>query len=102
MFLGGGHDPDAASLPDHELIAIVRRDLHGVLGIDAEPALARVYRWPNAGAQHTVGHLDRVATIEERVQPHGIFTAGSGFRSIGIPDCIAEARRVARSAISST
>ena len=102
VFLGGGHDPDAASLPDHELIAIVRRDLHGVLGIDAEPALARVYRWPNAGAQHTVGHLDRVATIEERVQPHGIFTAGSGFRSVGIPDCIAEARRVARSAISST
>ena len=100
VFLGGAHDPDAASLPDAELVAIVRRDLRLVLGIDAEPSLSRVYRWRNAGAQHTVGHLDRVAEIERRVNPHGIFTAGSGFRSVGIPDCIVDARRVAEAVIA--
>lgn len=94
-FLGGSHDPDVVSLPDDELVAIARRDLSAVHGMTAAPSLARVYRWPHAGAQHTVGHLDRVAEIERRLEGHGIFTAGSGFRSVGIPDCIGDARRVA-------
>jgi oxygen-dependent protoporphyrinogen oxidase len=94
-FLGGSHDPDVVSLSDDELVAIARRDLSEIHGIAAAPSLARVYRWPRAGAQHTVGHLERVAEIERRLEGHGIFTAGSGFRSVGIPDCIADARRVA-------
>jgi oxygen-dependent protoporphyrinogen oxidase len=94
-FLGGSHDPDVASLSDDELVAIARRDLSAVHGITAAPSLARVYRWPRAGAQHTVGHLDRVPEIDRRLDGSGIFTAGSGFRSVGIPDCIADARRVA-------
>src|SRR5262245_10713503 len=101
-FLGGAHDPDVVSLSDDELVAIVRRDFASVLGIDAAPSLSRVYRWPNAGAQHLVGHLDRVAEIARRLDPHRIFVAGSGFRSVGIPDCIAEARGVAQSAIAAT
>jgi len=100
VFLGGAHDPAAASLPDAELIAIVRRDLRNVLGLTAEPSLSRVFRWPDAGAQHIVGHLDRVAEIERRVAAHGIYCAGSGFRSVGIPDCIADARRVAALALA--
>jgi oxygen-dependent protoporphyrinogen oxidase len=94
-FVGGAHDPDAVTLGDDALIAIVREDLRAVLGITAPPSLARVHRWSRAGAQHVVGHLDRVAEIERRLTPHGIFVAGSGFRAVGIPDCIADARRVA-------
>ena len=97
-FLGGSHDPDIVSLSDDELVAIARRDLSAVHGINTAPSLARVFRWPRAGAQHTVGHLDRVAEIERRLEGHGIFTAGSGFRAVGIPDCIADARRVAAAA----
>jgi oxygen-dependent protoporphyrinogen oxidase len=99
-FLGGSHDPDVVSLSDDALVAIARRDLSAVHGITAAPSLARVFRWPRAGAQHTVGHLDRVAEIERRLEGQGIFTAGSGFRSVGIPDCIADARRVAATAAS--
>ena len=98
-FIGGAHDPAAASLPETELVEIVRRDLRNVLGITAEPSLARVYRWPDAGAQHLVGHLDRVEAIERRLRPHGIIVAGSGFRAVGIPDCIADARRAAADAM---
>jgi oxygen-dependent protoporphyrinogen oxidase len=97
-FVGGAHDPDVLDLDDEEIIAVVRRDLGAVLGITAGPAIARVYRWRRAGAQHTVGHLQRVARIEERLEPRGIFVAGSGFRSVGIPDCVADARRVANAA----
>lgn len=97
-FIGGAHDPRAVDLSDDELVSIVRRDLGAVLGVTAEPALTRVYRWRRMGAQHTVGHLARVADIERRLAPRGIFLAGSGFRSVGIPDCVADARRVAAAA----
>jgi oxygen-dependent protoporphyrinogen oxidase len=94
-FAGGAHDPGAVDLTDDALIDRVRADLNAVLGITAAPSLARVYRWPRAGAQHVVGHLDRVAEIERRLAPHRVFVAGSGFRAIGIPDCVADGRRVA-------
>jgi len=97
-FMGGAHDPDVVDLSDDEIVAIVRRDLGAVLGITAAPSLARVYRWRRMGAQHTVGHLQRVAEIERRLAPRGIFVAGSGFRSVGIPDCVADAKRVAAQA----
>jgi oxygen-dependent protoporphyrinogen oxidase len=95
-FLGGAHDPEAAALTDGELVRIAVRDLSRALGIDTAPHLTRVYRWPNAGAQHIVGHLSRVAHIERCLAAHpGIAVAGSGFRSTGIPDCIAEGRAAA-------
>jgi oxygen-dependent protoporphyrinogen oxidase len=97
-FIGGAHDADAVDLSDDALVAVARRDLGAVLGITAAPSLARVYRWRNAGAQHVVGHLDRVAEIERRLAPRGIFVTGSAFRATGIPDCIADGRRVARDA----
>jgi oxygen-dependent protoporphyrinogen oxidase len=95
-FVGGAHDPDVVSMSDEALIALVRADLSRILGISAPPSLARAYRWRNAGAQHTVGHLARVDALEKRLVDHaGLFVAGSGFRSVGIPDCVADARRVA-------
>ena len=98
-FMGGAHDPDVVSLTDEALVAAVRSDLERVLGITAPPSLTRVHRWPRAGAQHLVGHLARVETIERRLAAHGgLFVAGSGFRAVGIPDCIADARRVAAAA----
>ena len=97
-FIGGAHDPDVVDLTDDELIAIARRDLSNVMGITAAPSLTRVHRWRRAGAQHLVGHLDRVMEIERRLAPRGIFVAGSGFRATGIPDCVADGRRVAAEA----
>jgi len=95
-FLGGEHDPDAVDLDDETLVAVVRRDLQAVMGIAAPPSLARVFRWRRAGAQHTVGHLRRVDEIEQRLRAHGnVHVAGAGFRSVGIPDCVADARRIA-------
>ena len=98
-FIGGAHDPDVVDLSDDELVAIARRDLGAVLGVSAAPTLTRVYRWRRVGAQHLVGHLDRVHEIERRLAPRGIFVAGSGFRATGIPDCVADGRRVAREAL---
>jgi oxygen-dependent protoporphyrinogen oxidase len=95
-FIGGAHDPHVVDLTDEEIVAVAQRDLGRVLGITSGPVFARVHRWRGAGAQHTVGHLFRMNALDERLRElPGLFVAGSGFRSIGIPDCIADARRIA-------
>jgi len=99
-FIGGAHDPDVVDLGDDELTSIVRGDLSRVLGVSAVPTLARVYRWRNAGAQHLVGHLARMAALERRLAAHpGLFVAGSGFRATGIPDCVTDAQGAAAAAV---
>jgi len=98
-FLGGALDPDVVMLEDDELIAIAARDLASVLEVEGLPALARVHRWIRAGAQHNVGHLARMARLEGLLaESPGLFVAGSGFRAIGVPDCIADGRAAASAA----
>jgi oxygen-dependent protoporphyrinogen oxidase len=96
-FFGGVHDPQVIDLEDRELIAVARADLRRILGIAAEPLFMRVQRWPHAMPQYNVGHLERVARIESLLTNFsGLKLAGSAYRGIGIPDCIASARAAAR------
>jgi oxygen-dependent protoporphyrinogen oxidase len=98
-FLGSANDPSAVDLSDEELTDIVTRELATVLGLSTPPLFARVHRWRDAGAQHTVGHLARIARLEARLAQHpGLFVAGSGFRAVGIPDCVADGRAAAATA----
>lgn len=95
-FLGGATDPDVLQLADDALAEIATRDVSGVLGISGAPPFVRVQRWPLAGAQHHVGHAARIARIDERLGAlPGLFVAGSGFRAIGVPDCVADGRNAA-------
>jgi oxygen-dependent protoporphyrinogen oxidase len=92
-FIGGADDPSAVDLADAELTRIATQDLSAVLGLSGPPMFVSVSRWRDAGAQHTVGHLARVARLDARLAHHpGLFVAGSGLRSIGIPDCIENGR----------
>jgi oxygen-dependent protoporphyrinogen oxidase len=93
-FAGGTHDPGAVDLDDEALIDMTVRDLTPLLGISAAPMLTRVFRSRNAGAQHQVGHGARMAALAHRIAAlPGLFVAGSGFESIGIPDCVTNGRR---------
>lgn len=98
-YLGGAHDSEAADLDDDRLAGIAVRELSAILSITGSPLLTRVYRWPRAGAQHEVGHLAWLRELETRLaHAPGLFVTGSGFRSIGIPDCVADGRAVAAAA----
>ena len=92
-FFGGARDPRALEQSDSELVTKSMSALRPVLGLRGEPLFTRVYRWNRANAQHEVGHLDRLAAIERALARHpGLFITGSGFRGVGIPDCIADGR----------
>ncbi|HEX5109310.1 MAG TPA: protoporphyrinogen oxidase [Vicinamibacterales bacterium] len=95
-FLGGGRDPHRLDRSDEELIAAAREELVELLGITGAPSLTRLYRWTRQSPQYVVGHLSRVTRIERHLAAvPGIFLTGSGFKAIGIPDCITDGRETA-------
>lgn len=98
-FLGGDGDEAILDEADGTLLEIVRREMGGLLGITAEPVLSRVYRWPKATPQMEVGHLARMVAVDRRLSSiPGLFLAGAGVRSTGIPDSVAEGLRSAEHA----
>jgi oxygen-dependent protoporphyrinogen oxidase len=100
-FIGGARDPRALDRSDAELVSLSLAALTPLLDVRGEPIFTRIYRWDRANAQHEVGHLARVAAIERALARHpGLFVTGSGFRGVGIPDCIADGRSTARSVVA--
>ncbi|MGQ0604082.1 MAG: protoporphyrinogen oxidase [Anaerolineales bacterium] len=95
-FIGRAGQQEVLERDDDELLQLVRDELRRTLGITAPPHLHRIFRWPKAMPQYTLGHLDRLAAIEQRLAIHpGLFAAGNAYRGIGIPDCIASGEAAA-------
>ena len=70
--LGGAVTPEVADAAPDELAAIARSDVKRLLGLREEPVFEEVVRWPRAIPQYTLGHADRVATIEAELDAwHG-------------------------------
>lgn len=88
-FVGGGHHEELVSLPDGELVSVLRGELKAIAGIDAEPALVKIYRWHRSMPKYTVGHLDRIAAIDAGLRAHpGLHLIGCSYKGIGIGDCV--------------
>ena len=99
-FAGGAKDPAVVSLSDEELVRIARHELKEIMGIAAEPVLARVYKWINAMPQYTIGHEQRVSEIEALLEAHpGLYLTGSAYRGIGISDRVRNAEITAKKAL---
>jgi oxygen-dependent protoporphyrinogen oxidase len=96
VFVGSARDTEILRRSDEELVRLAHEELSQIMQIREWPSVTRVYRWERASAQHDVGHLDRVGTIELKLARfQGLTVTGSGFRGVGIPDCVSDARRTA-------
>jgi protoporphyrinogen/coproporphyrinogen III oxidase len=95
-------DRRAEALSDEALVAALRDDLTTTMGIEAAPREVRVNRWPASLPQYRVGHLDRLAVVEDEVRRHvpGVVVTGAAFRGVGLPACIDQGRRAARQVLS--
>ena len=101
-FIGGARDPRALDRPDEDLVRLSLAALTPLLGITGPPLFTRIFRWERANAQHEVGHLAMLASLERGLARHpGLFITGSGFRGTGIPDCVADGRATARAVATS-
>jgi len=97
-FVGGALDPETAALDDGQLLPLVLAELRDVLGVRGTPRLVQIDRWRGAMPQYTVGHADRVATIQRLVASHrGLVLAGAAYEGVGIPQVIASGQAAAAS-----
>ncbi|MGD8869649.1 MAG: FAD-dependent oxidoreductase, partial [Gemmatimonadales bacterium] len=101
-FVGGDRTAEQLDLEDDALVEMCRDELREIAGVTAEPLFTRVYRWWQSNPQYDVGHAARSQQIEEELsrQP-GLYVTGSGFRGIGLPDCIRDGRETAQRLLES-
>jgi oxygen-dependent protoporphyrinogen oxidase len=99
-FVGGANNERLVSLDDDEMLRIVREELREIMGVEGEPVLSKIYRWEKSMPQYLVGHLEKVAQIEERTNLHpGLFLTGCAYKGIGISDSVHDAETVAEKAV---
>ncbi len=83
---------------DDQLIARARRALERTMALADVPDDALVVRHHNAFPQYAVGHLDRVARIQDELAAAlpGLEIAGNSYRGVGVPSCITSGRAAAQ------
>jgi oxygen-dependent protoporphyrinogen oxidase len=88
-FLGGARDDQIQQTSEKEILEIVRGELRHIVGVNADPLFARVFKWKSSMAQYSVGHLERLQRIESLCRKTtGLALAGNGYNGIGVPDCV--------------
>ncbi len=100
-FVGRAGADEALRLSDEELIDVVSKEMEAATPMGAEPSASRVVRWDRSMPQYEVGHLERVARIEEALaKVPGVFLTGSAYRGVGIADCIRQGKEAAGRAVA--
>ncbi len=100
-YIGGALQEELAERDSETLSLMVREDLKAIMGIDREPVFTRVFTNRKANVQYHVGHAERIVEIEKELERFpGIYLAGSAYKGIGIPDCIANGTVAAVSALN--
>jgi oxygen-dependent protoporphyrinogen oxidase len=100
-FVGGPGHEELVELSDEALAAIARKEMAALLGIQAEPLFARVYRWRQANPQYDVGHLECVRRMYALCQAlPGVYLTGAAYEGVGVPDCIRQAEQAAQKALA--
>lgn len=85
---GGWHRSEMLDWDDERLSQSARAELRQTMGIIAAPFFQEIIRWDRAIPQYHVGHLDRLAWLDERVGHHpGLFLAGNAYHGVSLNDC---------------
>jgi len=96
-FFGGKAADRLMRCGNDETAAVARLELARILGPLPEPQMTVVRRWPRSLPQYAVGHLERMIELAERVKKlDGLWLLGNGYRGVGLPDLIRDARAAAR------
>ena len=94
--LGRHREEQQLQRTDEELVELALHDLADAIGLSVRPVDAHVQRWGGGLPQYAVGHVERVAAIRADVSRlSGVAVCGAAYDGVGIPACIASARRAA-------
>ncbi len=101
-FFGGAAAERLMGCRNDEIAALARMALARILGPLPDAEVTVVRRWPRSLPQYAVGHLERMAKLDKLVeQLPGLYLLGNGYRGVGLPDLIRDARRAVRSYVGS-
>ena len=96
-FFGGEAAKRLMRCGNDETAVVARMELARVLGPLPEPQVTVVRRWPRSLPQYAVGHLERMKELGRRVERlNGLVLLGNGYRGVGLPDLVRDARVAAR------
>lgn len=96
MSVGRVREESDLQREDDELAEAAVAEVTPVLGLRGPPIATRVTRWGGGLPQYAVGHLDRVERVRAAVATApGLAVCGAAYDGIGVPACIASARRAA-------
>jgi oxygen-dependent protoporphyrinogen oxidase len=93
-----GRDGDRrwVSMSDDEMVSAIHTELVSAIDVTGAPLEVHVQRWPAAMPQYTVGHADRLATIDSALAENpGVHLTGAAYRGVGLAGCISQATRTA-------
>ena len=100
-FFGGVAADRLMRCGNDETASVARLELASILGPLPEPQIKVVRRWPRSLPQYSVGHLERMAELTDRVHAlNGLTLLGNGYRGVGLPDLIRDARTAVRTITS--
>lgn len=101
-FFGGALQSETLSQSDDQLIELARQELSELIGLSGTPLVTRVVRWNEAMPQYHVGHLDRVARIQEEIDRiPGLTLISNALSGVGIASVIRSADQAANEVIGS-
>ena len=85
---GGWHRPEIVAWDDARLLQAMQSELRVAMGITAAPIFHKIVRWDKAIPQYHLGHLERVARIERRLEQHpGLWLGGNAYHGVALNDC---------------
>ena len=89
IFAGGARMPEAAEMPETELVPLLFSEMKKILKINGQPLFTTVAHWPRTMPQYHVGHRELVQEIETMADAEPTLAlAGNAFHGVGIPNCI--------------
>ncbi len=99
-FFGGAAAERLMRCTNDEIASVARLELARILGPLPEPEITSVRRLPRSLPQYSIGHLERMAELDQCVsQMPGLWLLGNGYRGVGLPDLVRDARQAARDSV---
>ena len=94
---GGWQRADIVDWDDARLLTALRAELRQAMQITAEPIFHKIVRWDKAIPQYHLGHLERVAWIENLLTQHpGFYLGGNAYHGVALNDCTEQGDLIAQ------
>lgn len=101
VYIGRAGAEEWVQMTDDQLVDAARKDLKELLGIEAQPQMIEISRCTQSMPQYPLGHREHMASLRTQLarQMPGVWLCGGGYDGVGIPDCIAHAKKTAEQVI---